>query len=559
MQIIKLAITLITLSMQSLCFATAGDVTGTIADPTDYGWYPKIVLGLGRGFNPADVLHDPKLPCIVAATESLDGGAPSTKLSVTYVKSMQGLEETAHVDAKASATAMGGSGSASYAVDAASAFNNTSISVLVSAETDYGRWGLKAPVLLTDAAKALLATPKEFERICGSRYVAVENRASSANVLITIESVSSSTKDAMDASISGGAQYGAMSATASARFSKELKTANKQSRINVRVFATGGAGQSSLANLAKAALSDDDTIKTIGEGLASFLSTFAATNAVPIGYQVASMNRLGWSPDSVGLWETEKEKKLRYITAQYNYMVNELALEQDYLNGGRWRGVYGDELVLHTRIMVSEIQAYLDELKTAYHLCQTDPALSSCDLRPLFAGGSFVTPPAPALTFRTYPRSSTAPLPNIEDQLSKLILQGGAKLTGLQNFSPTATSAAVYMQVGGVGNTPSYPLTGEILIHRDSDGTENTVVQSSPGLSESFPWTLIPEDLSSQYTLIYTLTNYFGKYSGSGKEKGTFYLIWHDKLGRTFRIAFVDYDVTVTDSKVTNLEWLFNY
>jgi hypothetical protein len=168
------------------CFTivTAGQ-TGGIGDPRTYHYAPAGILALGLGFSPND-LADKKRPCLVFAERPLDPGPPETSLTAIYVKNTNDLLYAANMDAKVEATYLSAGGNAHLSLDTSYAFSDSTVNVVLKARTNYGRCGLKDSVVLTDDAKKKLSDPKEFVHVCGSRYVSMEQRASSANVPISV-------------------------------------------------------------------------------------------------------------------------------------------------------------------------------------------------------------------------------------------------------------------------------------------------------------------------------------------------------------------------------------
>jgi hypothetical protein len=125
---------------------------------------------------------------------------------------------------------------------------------------------------LTKRAQSLLkSNPTDFVNTCGTRYVSMEHRASAAGVVISITSVKQTWKQKFLSDVSGGYDGVAMSASASAKFSDELKSALTQHRVNFHVFATGGDGFGELGEMCKGLAKQDDPMDSLASGLPAFL------------------------------------------------------------------------------------------------------------------------------------------------------------------------------------------------------------------------------------------------------------------------------------------------
>lgn len=538
------------------------------ADPSDYGYYPKISLALGRGFNPADITGDAKRPCLEAPKKPsievrLDSGPPSTRLSTAYVRNFDELTEASHFDAKASAEVLDNSGNASFSIDTQSAFARSSASVLVSAITDYGRWGLDPSTVLTLDAKKLLTDPDQFEEVCGSRYVVFEERASSANVLITIENVSRTWKQTMEGHAGASGNLGPLTAEATANFNSELKRAAKQNRVTVQVFATGGAGFASLGQLAKTVVGDPDPLRSLGDGLSKFMESFSSANAAVISYKVASMTHFGWKPKHQNTWTDLKENQLREIAVNYKVAEQELAGEKDYVTGIKWRNIHGDQYLESVKILIPKMEEFLVDSKKAYEACKVSGLTQACTVPTLPYCCRFLVPPAPEISFGVQPKivedlgngsMRQQWLTELSGDISRQILNSGQSqwLQSTRQFSPQANAALITLHC-----TAGYPEFASVIFI-DEDGLQRTVVAASPILAQGYSWSGIPVSQNELGTLL-PLVNTWVKssWAGTGDTSGTFYLDLHDKLGREFRLALVDVKITVLNGSPNEISWAY--
>ena len=158
-------------------------------DPQFYFYYPHSALGLGLGFDPADT-SVPKRPCIAGKKEPIDPGAVGTQFQMTYVKNWNQLNTAMRTDAKIDASYLTFKGNAEYTIDTSSAFEFNSITIVLRAWSDFGRWGLTADAKLIDEAHDdLQKDPRKFASKCGIRYVAIERRGATVSAVITLASV----------------------------------------------------------------------------------------------------------------------------------------------------------------------------------------------------------------------------------------------------------------------------------------------------------------------------------------------------------------------------------
>jgi hypothetical protein len=155
---------------------TSTSVEQITGDPVEYAYNDKTSLALGRGFNPSDVTGPAKASCVQWTPEPLNPGPPSTEFNVTYVNSYEELNFVMGLDTKVEASYLAASGAGSMKIDSSFLSKRNAITVIVTAKTNFGRWGLKAGATPTEQAKEWLKNPKLFEQRCGSRYVSFYRR-----------------------------------------------------------------------------------------------------------------------------------------------------------------------------------------------------------------------------------------------------------------------------------------------------------------------------------------------------------------------------------------------
>lgn len=292
----------------------ADDVANTTADPRNYGDAPHSGLKLGHGISARNV-NVGKMPCIIFQEERIDPAAANSTITVSFVRDQQQLLKTLDVDVKAQASAWGASADFGMSKSLSMKFSADSAVLLVTASSDFGRWGLKATpkAELTPEAQTLLADPRVFEDKCGSRYVNLEWRSASVSAIITIANISSDLREAIKMNFGASGSYGAVSGSLKAAFASELSKAAKQSRVTSAVHAKGGMGVEGLGNLVTASISGADPLGEIGKTLAAYIKNINASNAFPVAYQVRSMSDFGWRPEAMLLWTDDEERFTRSL------------------------------------------------------------------------------------------------------------------------------------------------------------------------------------------------------------------------------------------------------
>jgi hypothetical protein len=568
MSIIVLAVALL------LSAAVAASAQNDDGDPRFYHYHPNNVLALGRGFSPNDVTES-KIPCIVAEQVPLDPGAPKTQIRARYVRSFEEFSNAASFDLKVEASGLSYSGSAHFNIDQSSLQQSNSISVVINATTEYGRWALKAPVSLTTDAQKLLKHPRDFALVCGTRYVAMEQRASSAGVVVSIFNASQNTRSAFQAEASANYDGIALSVKASAAFKNELKKALKQDRVDLQVFATGGAGFGDLSGVIKGLAGTPDPLESITTGLADFMKKFSKENAAITTYSVESMDKLGWDPNSIDPWTDLKESRLRQIVKEYRLITEELSNFDDAIAGGRWLSVEPRaRSMLNWRPKVEGSRKRLAEL---HRKCKQSQALADCEVpsdiyhfesEELPSGGellSFVSPPPPTINFEIHPHcynpvtriasrfgcDPTKPdRPILEGNRSRAVLSAPQqiRLNVLRTFDASAEMYFANAVLQG------HHLDIQRVVFAGNDGEQPVTAYGPAG---GFIWDRGPEQLPDYAFLL--IIERFMKGSSDGEHEGTFLLQVKDKLGRTFNLPLADAKFTVVSSNVTNSQLDYVY
>jgi hypothetical protein len=494
------------------------------------------------------------------------------------VRNSSEFDEVTNLDVKASVDALAGSASAHFNVDTQNTFDETSINVVVKAFTDYGWYGMEAqPLQLSDDAKALRdSDPKGFEETCGSRYVALEHRASSAGILISIANVRQSFKQKfeVDASANGGGL--GMSGSASSKFSDELKTALTQNRVSFQVFSTGGDGFGSLGEVVKGLSGQSDPLSTITSGLANFLSTFGKKNAALYSFSVTSMAKFGWNESAVEPWSDQKETQLREIVRQYRRLTDALSNAQNFQAGGVWKEAVCSltnctPAFIQVLSDTTELQEQQQKLRDAYDSCKVSKQIKTCTIPAMPPAMSdsirrFETPAPPEAPFLLTTLATPTTSQTLAGNEARAVLNAPANLRTqvLHQFASAADDFQVCLCIRGT-YLDTMKLT--YLTAKQFEAGSDDSVCYNPGEYDVFVegkasqviWSYKKDDRDGAITKIENWMAGFTKDGGKCNGSGTFYLIINDGLGRKFRLPLFDADFTSEGGKVTSVQETYDY
>lgn len=506
-----------------------------LGDPVEYAYNDKTSLALGRGFDPSDVSAKPKAACINWTSEPLNPGPPSTDFNLVYVNTYEEMNFVLGVDSKVDASYLGASAGSHAKLDTSFLTKKNTITVVLTASTNFGRWGLKAGAVLADPAKAWLSQDsKTFQDRCGSRYVSIEDRGSSVSALITLNSVSNDFKLAFDSEMSGGLAGGPLTGKASIMFHAEAKSAASQDRLQVQVFATGGTGLAGLADTVKTSMKSNTGIEQATQALSSFLGQFHADNAAAVYYRVSSMEDFGWDPNGIEPWTDLKERKLRVLAQEYRRTAHDLDVSNGIVNGSHPLALVMDKTTVdYIKQDILRGQSYLDSLAENHRTCKLNLSSEdpSCDLP---SNRVVMTYVELFLTFLDPPRVTIRVLGLSEDQ-TMIVLNAApeVRLGYAKQYNANIDGIGASLQT-----TSPYELSLKVSF-LDADGTERDIFVEGPwNNGRGALWYHSPpappndpawEDLFKKW-----MASWWGVHSG------TVFFTVKDKMHRNFRIAFMN-------------------
>jgi hypothetical protein len=523
-------------------------------DPQTYYYHPKTALGLGLGFDPA-ASTTPKLPCIVAKKVPIDPGAVSTNLSMTYVRSWDQLNIAMKVDTKADASYLAFKGNSSFSMDTSTTFQSNAITVVMTASSDFGRWGLDADAKLTDEAKTLLANGQEFARVCGTRYVAFERRGASVSAVITLLSTQSDFKASFDAEFGGSGGWGPLSASAQAKFHSALSNAAQQARINVQVGATGGVGLAALQQtVEKLASVEKDPINAIFGALGASLNGFTKDNASPVEYTVAPMDFFGWNPATIDPWNDLKERKLRALVLAYREAGIQLDSVTAMENGSfPLNKVLPKSLIDDFIHKKPSLLSYIQGLADAHKKCKDNKNVIDCDV-PL--GKVTIIDETlqhlldpPRVNFNVRGVDSNNKVFEFTSLRAAVIVKSkrSNRLTVAQSFVHDTARVVIGLNVDG------WALATVQEIFQYQDG--HTVKSDETGGVGGFLWAEEPRETVTAHKNYYenkVYEEFLGKHDGS--FEGSEIIQVRDEMGRIFRLTIFHAKWTANGKNVTSIE-----
>lgn len=199
--------------------------TLALAQIDKLGWSPDLVVELGKGVTESFPLNN-HFKCFdmsKAVYKSIDGvglnGAVSSDMKISLVTNKKELDNILGISGKVSAhasfikalekvglpavTLSGGYGKKD-------SLDESSIALVISVETDYGRYGLINPdgteLELRENFKQMLEGKRynEFLKNCGTHYVSQENRKGRVTAVIKISNLTNDKKRQIAASLSLG-------------------------------------------------------------------------------------------------------------------------------------------------------------------------------------------------------------------------------------------------------------------------------------------------------------------------------------------------------------------
>lgn len=284
-----------------------GADTGTLAVP--YSATSPTQVGSGLD---VDLINQQRFNCLTFVETDLvwldTEGAVQTTATIELVTSYSMLAKTLNLevdykskaDVSVAALKAGASMALNVKYDTFAKDESRSLAIVVKAQSDYGRKGLRKPNLDPKFQAMLDAKDyKQFRERCGTHTVVAEHREAMVATVITLSDVSASGRQSLEsiykssASLSGSinvAQVSASSETA-VTFKRLVETASRLGNMKVTFESRGGLG---IPDATKLAITNDPTkVDVILTNLGTLGASFTKENSAPVEYVVLPNSAMG--------------------------------------------------------------------------------------------------------------------------------------------------------------------------------------------------------------------------------------------------------------------------
>ncbi len=499
-------------------------------DPNSYSFYPTSVLSIGVGFSPNDLSRS-KARCIDGTPEPLEPGALGTSFQANLVTNSEQLKQSMSIDTKVDASYLVFSGGGHFNFKDDGLFTSDSATVVITATTEFGRIGYKKRPTISEDVKPLLHDGPAFAKTCGTRYVSIERRGASVSAILTISSVHSEDKQAIIADMHASGGWGPLSGKASADFQQELARAATSGRLNFQLVATGGPGFGPLGDVVVSLATNPQSLSAIEKALGDYIKQFTSDNSVPIGFDVGSMSDFGWDPDSVDLWNLQKEKQLRAIVKKYRHIESLVESGQSILEGSDPRTpLLSQQQLKAVTDAVPVYESYLQTLAEAHKSCKERTDLKTCTIPAAQLPPEGTIPDFPAPPQTSYRVQADGNLLDVPTSRAIFFDARGPLLDRVRVYQPGAQHAEAMFVLKG-----QY-LSAARLVFQQNGSSSDTVapVALLPMGATGVSYHLDGEP-SGNKNIEQAIGAFMFQYQTQGD--GTFYLDVQDQLGRKFRIA----------------------
>jgi hypothetical protein len=379
-----------------LLAASSATSSASAGDGENYfSYHPLNPMHLGGGFVPGDLTR-PKKECVTFKPEFAAGekGALATTLSSRLIHDENELRETMGIDVRVEASYLTASASASLKLDTSRMFRRDSVTLMISAQSEYGRMVMKDLALTEYAEKLLRAGGGDIEKECGTHLVLQVRTGAKLAVFVTLSNLTETQRNALQAGAEAGGSSGAFSAKMSANFQRVFETSSASNSVNVQVASTGGEGFEGLGKVVEAMVWQPDSLAKIQSAVADYMKTFGPQNPAPIGFHTAPLG-FGYIPGE-RLWDIKLEKRLIALAETYHRLDDQMAEIRQVLKSEDPRHILltqADRAALEA--LLEELDAYQDEIANAHKQCMIAPDLKTCT-GPKAHYAEYPVPPLPA-------------------------------------------------------------------------------------------------------------------------------------------------------------------
>lgn len=301
-------------------------ITQAQTDVNYFEFYPASAMQLGKGFVKDDFTKTFKDALKVDGYDTETNNAISSYLGMSVIYDAQTLKDKFHLDSKVEARYLTFKGSASFNMDFSSTFQSNSLTILLEANSEFGKLYLKNPQLDPKAAALLQQGSTgyaQFKTDYGTHFVNAIRRGISVYAVITISNISRDLQNKIGFQTSGEASFGVGGGSFKLDISKEMVNASQQKRIDVKVLAKGGQGIGALDGIIKSLTFETDNIDKIMNEIGKYVANLDYKASAPIGYFTSPYTQYGL--DHRDIWTDERERIIQGITKEYNrlYIINQ--------------------------------------------------------------------------------------------------------------------------------------------------------------------------------------------------------------------------------------------
>lgn len=302
-----------------------------------YSFYPDFPMTLGRGIEPNKLQETKFSPLAEITRDTVDGKRPlSTTADIYLVSNKDELKKVFDLDVKMSVRCLGFKASSALNIVNTYNFDQNNIMVVIKGQSEFSRIALKNPRLSEDA-KAILSKNgyNEFVRLYGSNIVSVERRGVSVYFLITINNVTSSMKNSINASLDAGGGFGPVSGKLEMKLKQEISQKSQKEDLNIRFISFGGDGLSSFSSIIDSLKSRNNSFEGIKKQLSETLKNYSTIEkSVPIGYLVTPISNIPsvFVAKAEDSYSAMQEKYLSAVSEKYYSNLNKLTVFQEIIN-----------------------------------------------------------------------------------------------------------------------------------------------------------------------------------------------------------------------------------
>ncbi|MCB0414705.1 MAG: hypothetical protein KDD50_10255 [Bdellovibrionales bacterium] len=252
-----------------------------------YEYHPNSIIHTGGGFNPyqPDKVYD---NCVqheglVPLDEAQNGSntAARTTVMIETLKSKKDFYSKISFSAQIQGSYSFYSGSASVNMLDERAFHSDSLSWIILFKTDYGKFGLKNPVLKPEIAAM---NPQEILKRCGPEIAVQERRGVMTYAVMTLKNLNEKKRYEFSQNFSAGASGGIWNANMKASYEKILRSAMSATDFSVRVYAIGGLGVTDITDLLGSGEDEFVKYKQIPSVMKDYISHQSVSHSVPTQY-----------------------------------------------------------------------------------------------------------------------------------------------------------------------------------------------------------------------------------------------------------------------------------